>query len=126
MKNCHSTDSIVIPGTFETLNEFIKKNRQGYISGNSMKKRDQNIICRYLPKGIRYEYIDVIFSFYEPNAKRDKDNISGYFHKIFFDALVQAGCIQNDGWKHIGDMTDRFYVDKCNPRIEIEIIEVKR
>lgn len=125
-RNCHSTDPIVIPGTFETLNEFIKKNRQGYISGNSMKKRDQNIICRYLPKGIRYEYIDVIFSFYEPNTKRDKDNISGYFHKIFFDALVQAGCIQNDGWKHIGDMTDRFYVDKNNPRIEVEIIEVER
>lgn len=126
MRNYPSTNPIVIPGKFDTLNEFIKKNRQGYIAGNAMKKRDQNIICRYIPKGIRYEYIDIVFRFFEPNTKRDKDNISSYFHKIFFDALVQVGCIQSDGWRHIGDITDKFYVDKHDPRIEVEIIEVER
>jgi len=29
------------------------------------------------------------------------------------------------GWKQIGDITHRFRVDKANPRIEVELIEVK-
>ena len=120
---------IVIPGRFPGLNDFIDANRRGrgtWNAGNSMKQRDQNTIRQYIPKGMRFKgKIFIEYNFFEPNAKRDKDNISGYFHKIFQDALVQAGCIENDGWKTIKGMTDYFEVDKANPRIEVFIQEFR-
>ena len=62
------------------------------------------------------------YSYYEPNRKRDKDNIS-IFRKFFQDALVKGGYLENDGWAYIEGWTDSFAVDADNPRIEIEIIE---
>ena len=118
---------IVIPGRFAGLNEFIDANRRKrgrWSAGNAMKQRDQHTICRYLPKGLRFKKrIYLQYSFFEPNTRRDKDNISSYFHKIFQDALVQAGCIQNDGWRTIVGFADHFDVDAKNPRIEILIEE---
>lgn len=91
-----------------------------------MKKRDQAIICRYIPAGLKFKRrIFIEYNFFEPDTRRDKDNISGYFHKVFQDALVQAGCIPDDGWKVIRGFTDYFEVDRGNPRIEIVIEETK-
>ena len=121
--------TIVIPGKFPGLNEFIDANRRKHgkwNAGNQMKQRDQKIICAYLPKARFKGKIYITYHYFEPNSRRDKDNISGYFHKIFQDALVQTGCIENDGWKHIKGWADHFDVDKGNPRIEVEINEVKR
>ena len=120
--------TIIIPGRFPGLNEYVDANRRKHgrwSAGNEMKQRDQKIICRYLPKVRFKKRIFIEYNFFEPNTRRDKDNISGYFHKVFQDALVQAGCIENDGWKHIRGMTDYFEVDQGNPRIEIVIEEVK-
>ena len=114
---------VVIPGKFPSLNDYIAKNRQSAVIGNRMKQSDQLVICSYLPKGERFEYINIVFDYYEPSTKRDKDNISSYFKKIFLDALVATGIIADDGWKHIADFTERFHVDKNNPRIEVEIYE---
>ena len=41
------------------------------------------------------------------------------------DALVKAGTLKNDGWNQIGGYEDLFDVDKENPRIEIELIEME-
>ena len=118
---------IIIPGKFASLNEFIYANRvrKGkWYAGDAMKQKDQKKICRYLPH-VRFKgKIFIEYNYFEPNAKRDKDNICGYFHKIFQDALVQSGCIENDGWKTIAGMADYFEVDKGNPRIEVIIKEI--
>lgn len=117
---------ITIPGRFPGLNEFIGANRRRrgtWSGGNEMKQRDQKIICRYLPKVHFKKKIFIEYNFFEPNSRRDKDNISGYFHKIFQDALVEAGCIPNDGWKEIRGMADYFEIDAKNPRIEVVIEE---
>lgn len=117
---------ITIPGRFPGLNEFIDANRRKkgkFNPGNTMKQKDQRTICHYLPEVRFKKKIFIEYNFFEPNSKRDKDNISGYFHKVFQDALVQAGCIPNDGWKEIRGMTDYFEIDKRNPRIEVVIEE---
>lgn len=91
-----------------------------------MKQRDQKKICQYIPTGLKFKKrIFIEYNFFEPNTRRDKDNISGYFHKVFQDALVQAACIPNDGWKYIRGFSDYFEVDKGYPRIEIVIEEVR-
>jgi len=38
--------------------------------------------------------------------------------------MQQVGIIENDGWSQIAGFEDRFEVDKDNPRVEIEIVEV--
>lgn len=127
---------IIIPGRFSSLNQFIeankrrgrRKNRGKYEvwnAGNAMKQKDQKKIMQYLPNVRINKPVYLKYEYYEPNARRDKDNISGYFHKIFQDALVQAGILKNDGWKQIIGFSDSFFVDQKNPRIEI-IVEIKK
>ena len=88
-----------------------------------MKQRDQHIIRQYIPK-VKYKRVFIEFTFFSSDRKHDPDNISGYFHKVFMDALVQAGILENDGWKQIKGMSDYFEVDKKYPRIEVRIEEV--
>ena len=38
--------------------------------------------------------------------------------------LVSAGVLKNDGWNDIEGFSDRFYIDKANPRVEVEITEL--
>ena len=117
---------IVIPGRFSGLNEFIDANRRQkghWNAGNTMKQKDQKRICEYLPSVKFKKKIFIEYVFYERNARRDKDNVSGYFHKIFQDAMVQAGMIENDGWKQIDGWSDYFYVDGRDPRSEVYIKE---
>lgn len=64
------------------------------------------------------------YTWYEPNKRRDKDNISSFGRKVIQDALVQCGVLEGDGWKHVAGFSDRFEVDKTNPRIEVLIREV--
>ena len=118
--------TVIIRGDFPGLNEFIAANRRrngNWSGGNAMKQRDQNIIAAQLPKVHTDSPIWIDYRYYCPNRKKDKDNISGYFHKIFQDAMVQAGMIPNDGWKQIKGMADYFDIDKKWPRIEVYIEE---
>lgn len=44
--------------------------------------------------------------------------------KFVQDALVQCGVLKDDGWKYVVGFSDRFEVDKENPRIEVLIKEI--
>ena len=121
---------VVIEGEFASLNEFIDANRRNngrWNKGNQMKQKDQNIISAFLKKQLHGIHIDVPveleYNYYCRNKKKDKDNISGYFHKVFQDALVQCGIIHNDSWYYITGFSDYFFVDNKNPRIEIIVKE---
>lgn len=94
-----------------------------------MKKQNIILVSAYLfnqckglkiTKKVRIDYI-----WYEPNKKRDLDNISGFGRKVIQDALVENGILQNDGWKNIIGFSDMFYVDAENPRIEVIITEIE-
>lgn len=113
---------IVIPGRFAGMNEFVAANRASHGRrnlGNMMKQRDQDRIINYLPEIRITQPVSIEYSYYEANRRRDCDNVAGYFHKIFQDALVCAGVLQGDGWDYITGFSDTFSVDKNNPRIEI-------
>lgn len=120
---------ITIYGRLPSLNEYIEACRTNKNKANAMKRDSQNIIIGYVLEQIGklklHKRIHLMYEFYEPNKKRDMDNISGYFHKVFQDALVQCGTIQNDNWYHIAGYGDLFDVDNKNPRIEVTITEVE-
>lgn len=63
------------------------------------------------------------YEWYEPNRKRDLDNIAGFGHKVIQDALVECGVLENDGWKEVIGFTDTFYVART-PKIVVELEEV--
>lgn len=119
---------VVIEGRFPSMNQFIEANRTHKQKGNKMKQQSQDEISWQLLQQHRKLHIckpvKLFYTFYEPNKKRDLDNISGYFHKVFQDALVKCGIIMNDSWYYITGFSDEFYVDSKNPRIEIIIQEV--
>lgn len=124
---------IIIDGRYPSMNQFIEANRIGkgrWNKGNKMKQECQEEISLYINTQLHkihiFKPVYIKYKFYEPNKKRDLDNISGFFHKIFQDSLVKCGVIQNDSWQYIVGFSDEFFVDNQCPRIEIEIIEKER
>lgn len=118
--------TVTIPGRFPGLNEYVKANRSGPHVGNQIIYKSEKVIIGELQKQCRDILIPPVtlcYTFYEPNKRRDKDNIAGFFHKVFQDSLVKAGLLENDGWEFIEGFHDYFEVDKGEPRIEVKIIE---
>lgn len=119
---------LVIYGTLPGLNDFIDANRRNYHAGAKLKKEAQYVVEVSARKSLkRWKATGPVFMHYvwfEPNKKRDKDNISGGGRKIIQDALVSAGYLKNDGWSDIIGFSDEFQVDKKAPRIEVTIEEV--
>ena len=127
---------IVFNGTMPNLNDYlqgeripIRKNGKFTTKGNLIKQENQRKIINIIRKDLLGVHIDkpivINYSFFEPNRKRDLDNISAFAHKVIQDALVKAGTIENDGWKNIKGFSDEFYLDSENPRIEITLKEVE-
>ena len=116
--------TLVIEGSLPNLNDYTKACRTHRQVGAKMKKEAEYIITSYIMqqlKGIHFEgMVELSFRWYEPNKKRDLDNVC-FAKKFILDALVSNGIIVADGWKGVKGFTDRFFVDKENPRIEVEI-----
>ena len=119
---------LTIPGKLHNLNDYISAERSNRYTGAQMKKSDQDIVIYYAKKqleGISIEKpVFMEYTWHEPNRQRDKDNISSFGRKVIQDGLVKAGVLRGDGWSHIAGFSDRFKVDRKNPRIEVLIREV--
>lgn len=117
-----------IIGRLNGNNEFIKANRSNPYLGNRMKQDAEDLVCWYIKTQLRgvhiKKQIHISYLFVEKNQRRDKDNIASFGMKVIQDALVTSGVINNDGWKNIKSFDCDFAVDKDNPRIEVELIEV--
>lgn len=118
------THKLTIPGTLPGLNDYTAANRTNRYAAASMKKRAQTHIGWSIAKHLRNIHItqpvNIKFMWYEPNRKRDKDNIA-FAKKFIIDALVNAKVLPNDGWKNVESFSDDFGVDKDDPRVEVEI-----
>lgn len=106
------------------LNEYIQAERTHRYKASAMKKEWTFQVVRdakaqKLKK--RVNPVEIIFTWFEPNMKRDKDNIA-FAKKFILDGLVTAGVLSGDGWKGYGDFDDRFEIDKLNPRVEVELL----
>jgi len=120
----------VIKGTLPGLNDYLKAERsfnKKHSCGNDMKQECQMLISNAIRTQLKRLRIDVpvyiSYSFYEPNKRRDLDNIAGVAHKFIQDALVKCNVLENDGWRSIIGFRDTFFVDKHNPRIEVTLTE---
>ena len=123
------TVKLVIPGVLPNLNDYIAAERRHRQKAAAMKRRTEQVIAlaaRKQLRGVRFTGPVVMgYCWYEPNRRRDKDNVSSFGRKCIQDALVRAGVLKNDGWGEIESFSDRFFVDKDNPRVEVTIEERK-
>lgn len=117
---------LVIRGTLPGLNDYITAERSNKYAGAKMKKQCETVVmhhARALGKAGFEKPVHMLYQWYEPNRRRDKDNISSFGRKVIQDALVRCGVLKNDGWANIDGFADEFYIDKKNPRIEVKIWE---
>ena len=119
---------IIIPGKLSGLNEYINAERTSRYKAAEMKSINERIISVAIMQSIRgikiTKKVFMEYTWIEPNKWRDYDNISSFGRKCIQDALVKEGVLKDDGWKHIVGFSDRFEVDRENPRIEVKIREV--
>ena len=115
----------IIKGKLPSLNEYIAEERKSRYAAASMKKTYQ-IAVAMTAKAARLKRcprpVLIHYAYYEPNRKRDKDNIAGFAHKVIQDALVQAKVLDGDGWEYIDGFLDEFHVDRTDPRIEVTLM----
>ena len=118
---------LIIPGQLPNLNDYTKACRTNRFAGAKMKKDAEKIVSAYISqqlKGVQFTgKVRISFSWYEPNRRRDIDNVA-FAKKFVLDALVSAGVLTSDGWNGVAGFTDVFMVDRHNPRIEVEIESV--
>lgn len=119
---------LIILGSLDGLNDYINAERSNRHRGAMMKLDNENIvafaICECL-RGVKINKpVFMEYTWIERNRRRDKDNISSFGRKVIQDALVHQEVIKNDGWKYVVGFSDRFEVDKNNPRIEVKITEM--
>lgn len=113
--------------TFPGLNEYLHECARHPKAGARTKRQYQmvarNAVRAQIGQLKIHNPIILHYRFYEADKRRDKGNIFAFADKVFEDALQACGVIENDGWAQIENFTHEFYVDKENPRIEIDIKE---
>lgn len=116
-----------IPGSLPGINAWTQACKSHYGKAGKMKRDAQDLIG-YCIKAAKIKpcksRIFVRFTWIESNMKRDLDNIA-FAKKFVFDALQEMGVIENDGWNNVEGFSDKFMVNKSNPRIIVEIEEVE-
>ena len=121
------TYKLTIEGRLAGLNELIAAERRNKYAGAKIKKDSETLVrwsIRQQLRGVKPKTpVMLHYHFYEPNRKRDLDNVAGFAHKIIQDSLVKEGVLANDGWDYVAGFLDLFDLDKKNPRIEVVIVE---
>lgn len=119
--------TFTIMGTLPGLNEMTNKARSHWAAGHTQKRKATDL-CRFWVNAARLKPITkpvaVNFDWYEPNLRRDPDNIR-CGAKYVLDALVEASILPQDSRRWIKGLSDTFPPpDASRPRIEVRIEEV--
>ena len=118
---------LTIPGRLPGLNEYTSASRSSKMQSAKMKKETQTMVMWHIKSQLRGVTINhpvhLFFAWYEPDRRRDRDNISSFGRKIIQDALVASGVLYDDGWDYVVSYADDFHVDAKKPRIEVVIVE---
>jgi len=113
---------LILPGNLTDLNTYINAERTNRFRGAKIKKDETERVyweCKKQKlKLIDHEQI-LTFYWYCKDMKKDPDNIA-FAKKFILDGMRDAGVLKNDGWKQITGFYDMFFVDKENPRVEVE------
>ena len=118
---------IIIPLPLMTLNQYIKVERGNMFGGAKVKKQATETVMlavrKEMNRGVKFQWGKPLsFDWYWYDKRTDPDNIA-FQHKFIFDGMQKAKFLENDNWDHIVELRDRFFIDKANPRVEVEEID---
>lgn len=120
-------DKLIINGELVDLNNYINAERANRFIASKIKKEQTEIVYwSCLEKRTRkvVEYpVKILFKWYTKDSKKDADNIS-FTKKFILDGMVEAKVLENDSRKFVNGFEDLFFVDKINPRVEVEFIKL--
>jgi Holliday junction resolvase RusA-like endonuclease len=123
--------TFTIPGQLPGMNEIIKAAKSHFGSYSKLKKEySESIINCILAGAMKTNrcifscQVDVNITWHCANKRRDPDNIMAGT-KFILDALQVSGVIKNDNWNGIRRIAHEITLDRKNPRIEVELTEVK-
>lgn len=115
-------------GRLDGLNTYTAANRMNYQKGGRMKKDNEETIIwsiRQQLKGVHIENpVLIYYEFFEPNRRRDNDNILSCAAKFVQDSLTKTHVLQEDNQKCIPHFYFDTFLDKENPRIEVTLTEL--
>ena len=95
---------------------------------NKTKKEYKELLQPQIQQLPTYKCIEIAYTLF-PKTKRlcDISNILSIHDKYFCDALVEAKKIPEDNYIYIPEVRYSFgEIDKENPRVEINIQEIKK
>lgn len=109
------------PHRLPSLNEYIRANRANAYAGADMKKRTETGII-YTAPNIPIEHYPVVvhFTWYEPNKRRDIDNVA-FAKKFILDALVKKGVLAGDNPNYVTGFTDKIVYEKGTEGVFVQI-----
>ncbi len=114
---------LIIPGKLPGLNDLL----HGHWASRSKTKAEAMKVVGWCCKEQKIaqvgKFATAEIRCYEPNAKRDDDNVTGGAAKIILDALQNMGILAGDGRKYLRCVKHPADIDRNNPRIEVTIYE---
>jgi len=117
-----SMQSFFIPGPLPGNNDFLGQNKWIF---SSCRDKWKIIIGReIMAKGLQpMGRVRIAWRWVEASKNRDPDNFSSIGKKFILDALVTAGVLQNDGWRHIAGWTDDWEIGVPGVHVTLEEVE---
>ena len=115
--------TFTVPGRLPGLNEYTRACRSSARVGNRCKQAAQRTVRWGINEAALSPITDPVFisfSWYEPNRRRDLDNVA-FAKKFILDALVAAGVLSDDRRKCVTGFSDEFHVDQRCPRVVVTI-----
>ena len=128
---------VVIPSWESGLNELLhhQEKRWDYRTQkmrifNTEKTKNERLIRKCLSeqglgKVVLKTPIAIKYTIYAKDKKHDRMNLGACLDKCFCDALQTMKILKNDGFDDVIDIKFEYFLDRDNPRAEIEISEVK-
>ena len=115
-----------IPGRLPGLNELVGNSHWATYARKKKVNGEMVMACIMFHrlKPIKGK-ARVTITCYEPNARRDEDNIISGAGKIILDALKKTGIIHDDSQKWCHVVHNPVEVDRDNPRIVVEVEDVE-
>lgn len=113
-----------IKGELTDLNKYIKALNSSRWGGNNIKQEETHRVAteaRLARLQPVQEYpVKITYRWYSKDERKDTDNVA-FAKKFVNDGLVAAGVLANDSRKYVCGFSDEFFIDKNNPRIEVEL-----
>ena len=117
---------LVIDGAMKGLNDWRDAIQRSPHAGNDMARAAKRRVAALAreQRVPRFERpVVVTFDWYEPNLRRDLDNVAGAGQKWVLDGLVAAGVLPDDNMRNVVGLMHWAHIDPMEPGAIVTITD---